>query len=73
MKTMNFGHPRWAEFAERVRTAPCDGADQWTCPGDMSTITAVLTEMGTDVEKSLDLFRATGCRCDCGVVMDVEL
>jgi hypothetical protein len=72
MKTMNFGHPRWAEFAERVRTALRHGSDQWSCPGDMSTVTAVLTEMGLDVETSLDLFRATGCRCDCEVVLDLD-
>lgn len=72
MKTMHFGHPRWDEFAERVRTALRDGAERWACPGDMSTVTAVLKEMGMDVEKSLDLFGATGCRCDCEVVLDVE-
>ena len=72
MKTMNFGHPRWAEFAERVRTALRHGSDQWKCPGDMSTVTTVLTEMGMDVEKSLDLFGANGCRCDCEVVLDLE-
>jgi hypothetical protein len=70
MKTMHFGHPRWAEFAERVRTALRNENDGWSCPGDMSTVTAVLTEMGMDVEKSLDLFRANGCRCDCEVVLD---
>ena len=72
MKTMYFGHPQWDEFAERVRTALRYENDQWSCPGDMSTVTAVLTEMGMDVEKSLDLFRANGCRCDCEVVLDME-
>jgi hypothetical protein len=70
MKTMYFGHPRWDEFAERVRTALRHENDQWSCPGDMSIVTAVLTEMGMDVEKSLDLFRANGCLCDREVVLD---
>jgi hypothetical protein len=77
MQTMTYDHPRWEEFARRLEESLGMADPNWTtvaCTGDMSKVTAVLTEMGMDVEKSLGffkapgLFKAPGCDCDCDVL-----
>jgi hypothetical protein len=71
MRMMCYDHPRWEEFAERLAESLGIADPNWTiadCTGDMSKVTAVLTEMGMDVESSLGFFKASGCNCDCDLL-----
>ena len=71
MRTMSHDHPRWQEFCERLAESLGIADPNWTiavCPGDMSRVDAVLTEMGMDVERSRGFFKAAGYECDCDVL-----
>ncbi len=67
IRIMSPTHPRWSEFAARLRElqpARCDHTFQRT--------RRVLEEIeGADVEKSLEYFESEGGFCDCEVILNV--
>jgi hypothetical protein len=85
---MTIEHPRWEEFAERLEgpegcnfTAEydeagnyIDGSGRWQCKGgkDKTFATAILTDMGMDVEASLKYFEVNGGYCDCEILFNVD-
>lgn len=84
MELMTPSNPRWEEFCDRLageegcnfhETIPGDTRSVvWTCKGgtDKSMASAILKDMGFDIEKSLDYFDDHGGHCDCEILLNVD-
>ena len=85
MELMTPSNPRWEDFCARLageegcnfhETRPGDiSSVVWTCKGgtDKSMASAILKDMGCDIEKSLDYFDEHGGYCDCEILFNVDL
>lgn len=71
-------HSNWDDFVERLEGPEgCDfegGGNTWKCRGgtDKTFATAILTDMGMDVEASLKYFEKHGGYCDCEILFNVD-
>jgi hypothetical protein len=84
-EVMKPGHPRWAEFRDRLEGPEgCDFTQKdpedintvtWNCAGgeDQSLARAVLEKTGDiDIEASLAYFSDHGGHCDCEILFNVR-
>lgn len=77
MQIMTPTHSRWREFVGRLGgPEACDWTadDTWRCSGGHDYARAILEDIGgIDVDASIAFFEEQGGRCDCTILLNVDL
>ena len=64
MNTVNYEHPRWSDFANRMKHRP-------VCDHTLTYTRAALRELGADEAASVEWLATQGGYCDCEVEFNV--
>ncbi|KKM82205.1 hypothetical protein LCGC14_1321900 [marine sediment metagenome] len=83
METMNYDHPKWEEFLERLDGPEGCNFQQsdpkntrsltWKCQGGekQGSATIILKDMDCDIKASFEFFNEHGGYCDCEILFNV--